>query len=91
MVFIPLIHRLRAVQHHCLPLRPAARHDIIPVPRCLCCIPGAVRFQVCLVNDIQTVLVTQPVKHRRIRVMARAHGIDVILLHDGKVFADVLF
>ncbi len=72
-------HGFRAVKYGTKPLLAVARqcllHRLLPV------LPGRMRFQVCLIDHIEPVLVTQPVKCSLVRVMGGAHGVDIIALH----------
>ena len=56
-----------------------------------CCVhipyflPGAVAFQVCFINDIETVGITEVVKLTTIGIVGRAHRVDVMALHTENV------
>ena len=87
MILVPLVHGVRPVEQHLEPLRLIIRHDIIIIPRRRSRIPGAVALQVRLVDHVQAVLVAETVYDGRIRIMAGTHGIDIVLFHNGQVFA----
>ena len=87
MILIPLVHGVRPVEQHLEPLRLIIRHDIIIILRRRSRIPGAVALQVRLIDHVQTVLVTETVYDGRIGIMAGTHGIDIVLFHNGQVFA----
>ena len=89
MVFVTLVHRIGTVKHHRKPLRFVVRHDIGIVLRKLCHIPGTVRFQICLINHVNAILITEFINLRRIRVMAGTDPVDVILLHRAKILAQL--
>ena len=55
------------------------------------CIPGAVTFQVGLIDHVNSKLITKLVDQRSIRIMTGSDGIDVILLHDGQILAELCF
>ncbi|OPZ99818.1 MAG: hypothetical protein BWY71_00900 [Planctomycetes bacterium ADurb.Bin412] len=77
MIFVPLDHPLGAVQ---MGFEPAAvlgqRFRPIAHP---------VRFNIGLVDDIQSMPVAQLIPLRTIRVMARANRVDIILFHQPDI------
>ena len=42
------------------------------------------------VDDIETIFVTQLIKLRCVRIMAGADSIEIVLLHQAHIFADML-
>ena len=42
-------------------------------------------FEVCLVNDVQSVMVVHGIHPGIVGVVACAHGIDVVLLHESDI------
>ena len=50
-----------------------------------------VRLRIGLVNDIQTIVITQVVELRRIGIVAGAYGIDVVGLHQPDILLHTLF
>ena len=51
-------------------------------------IPGTMGFQVCLIDHINTIFITELIDQRGIRIMAGTDGIDIILLHNAKILAE---
>ncbi len=45
-----------------------------------------VRFQICFINHIKTVLVAQVIKVRHLRIVRTSDGIDVVTLHHPQMF-----
>ena len=78
MVFVPLQHRLGAGKHIFPPLR--ARTGQRPLVRAVRAqlLPCAVGLQIRLPDDVQAVFIAELQKIRVIRVVAGAHGIDVV-------------
>ena len=91
MIFVPLVHGIHTVQHHRKPFRFVIWHNEIFIPVHRIGIPASVALQVRLINQIQTVFITESVDQRGVRIMACPHCIDVVLLHDGQVFSKLLF
>ena len=89
MIFIPLIHGSRAVQHHLQKFRPVTGHGIIRRSHTSDNrIPGAMRFQIGLIDHVEPQRIAQTVQSRLVGVVARTHGIDIIALHRDKIAAD---
>ena len=91
MVFIPLKHAVRAVQNQIEVLRSVPGNcllecDIAPEYH----VPQTMRFQIRLVDDIETVEITEPVKGGLVRIVTRTDRIDVVALHRQKIGANRL-
>ena len=91
MIFISLIHGIGTIQHHIQPLRFVMRNYVSIVFSKFCHIPGSMRFQVCLIDHINAIFITQFIDQRSIRIMTGPNRIDVILFHDHKVFTKFCF
>ena len=91
MILISLIHGVCTVKHHIQPFRFVMRNDIGIVFCKLCCVPGTMRFQICLIDHIDSILIAEFIDQRCIRIMAGTDRIDIVLLHDLKVFAKLFF
>ena len=52
--------------------------------------PAGVGLDVGLVDDVQPELVAEVVERLVVRVVGRAHGVDVVLLHQFEVAAGVV-
>ena len=87
MVLVSLVHGIGTVQHHSQPFGLIVRNYIGIVLSEFCHIPGAVAFQVGLVDHVKTELIAKPIDHGCIRVMTGTDGIDVVLLHGSQVLA----
>ena len=86
MIFIPLIHGIYPIQHHGIPLRPIARHDgLHRQDSSRSGIPGAVRFQIALVDHVQTQSVAQVINPGIVRIVAGADRVDVVLFHGHQI------
>ena len=91
MILVSLIHGVCTVKHHIQPFRFVMRHDIGIVFCKLCDIPGTMRFQICLIDHIDSVFVTELIDQGSIRIMTGTDRIDIVLFHDLKVFAKLFF
>ena len=91
MILVSLIHGICTVKHHIQPFRFVVRHNISIIFCKLCHIPGTVRFQICLIDHVDSVLVTELIDQRCIRIMTGTDCIDIVLFHDLKVFAKLFF
>ena len=91
MILVSLIHGVCTVQHHIQPFRFVMRHYIGIVFCKFSHIPGTMRFQVCLIDHIDSVFIAEFIDHGSIRVMTGTDRIDVVLFHDLKVFAKFFF
>jgi len=90
VVFVALEHVARAEKARPLPLRLVSRKgagDIFLIAA----LPGAVRFDVRLIDQIDTVFVAQPVPERAVRVVRGAHGVEVVRLQEADIPEHILF
>ena len=78
MVFVPLQHRFGAGQHIFPPLRAGTGQRPFVRTVCTQLLPCAVGLQIRLPDDIQTVFIAELQEIRVIRVVAGAHGVDVM-------------
>ena len=91
MVPVPSRHGADPVQQQRLPFRPVPReHFLHADPAVHQHVPHAVAFHVVLVDDIQPQLVAQAVKGAAVGIVAGAHGVDVVPLHQDQVPPDLL-
>ena len=91
MIFISLIHGIGTIQHHIQPLRFVMRNYVSIVFCKFCHIPGSMRFQVCLIDHINAIFITQFIDQRSIRVMTGSDRVDVVLFHDHQIFTQFCF
>ena len=78
MVFVPLQHGFGAGKHIFPPLRAGTgQRPFVRAVRAQF-LPCAVAFQIGLPDDIQAVFITELQEIRVVRVMAGAHGVDVV-------------
>ena len=78
MIFVPLQHGFGAGKHILPPLRAGTGQG--PLVRAVCpqFLPCTMRFKVRFPDDIQAVFIAELQKIRVVRVVAGAHGVDVV-------------
>ena len=91
MILVSLIHGVCTVKHHIQPFWFIVRHNVSVVFCKLCDIPGTVRFQICLIDHIDSVLIAEFIDQRCIRIMTGADRVDIVLFHNLEVFAKLFF
>ena len=90
MVFISLVHRIYAVQHHRKPFRSVTGHYAVIFPASLLnSIPGTMAFQIVFCNHIKSVFITQIINHSIIWIMTGSDGVNVILFHGDNIFYNI--
>jgi len=60
------------------PLRPVGQGNVRMIA-------NAVRLDVCLVNEVKSVLIAQFIESFRLRVVRGTHGVDIVHLHQPYV------
>ena len=91
MILVSLIHGVCTVKQHIQPFRFVMRNDIGIVFCKLCCIPGTVGFQICLIDHIDSVLIAEFIDQRCIRIMTGTDRVNIVLFHSLEVFAKLFF
>ena len=89
MVLVALEHGIRAVDERGLPFVVIVRHDEVGWHMDAVLLPAAVRLHVRLVNDIESIDVSELIDAALVRVVRRAQRIDVIALHRDDVLLDL--
>ena len=82
VVFVALQHAAGTVHHTVFPFRQAARHIPAGFDRAQL-LPAAVAFQVGFIDHVNAVFVAQIIPQALVRVMAGAHGVDVVGFQHG--------
>ena len=90
MVLVAREHRARAVEHRRLPLLVAVRQHALRRHVHAVLLPGTVRLEIRLIDDVDPVAVRELVEAGGIRVVRRTHGVDVVPLHRDDVALDRL-
>ena len=85
MVFVPLVAGVDAVEQQLQPSFIVARHDPGGGKTGLCRRPAGVGLHIVFRDQIKAELVAQPIEGGRIRVVAGADRVDVVLLHQDEV------
>ena len=84
VVFVPLQHISGSVYHTVLPLRKTARH----IPGRFAgshFLPGTMTFQIGLVNEINSIKITQLIPKSLIRIVTGTDCVNVVALHKQNV------
>ena len=90
MVFIPLQHGTCPVHNRLLPFRQRSRYIPGRFP-CTQLLPGAMTLQIRLINQIDSIFITQFIPAALIRIMGSSHCIDIILFQNSDIGKHILF
>ena len=87
MVFVPLPAGVDPVQQQFTPAFIVPRHDTGCGKAKFCRCPAAMGLHIVFRDQIQSQFIAETIESGAVGIMAGAHGIDIVLLHQDKVLA----
>ena len=90
MILISLIHGIDPVQQKRLPLHMVSRDRLRIIAGNMKRIPGTMRLHIVLCDQVNTVLITELINRRCIRIMASADRINVVAFHCRQILNQLL-
>ena len=87
VVFVPLPAGIDPVQQQLTPAFIVSRHDTGCRKAQFCRCPASVGLHIVFRDQIQSQFIAETIESGAVGIMAGAHGIDIVLLHQDKVLA----